>query len=421
MPVQVLMPAVSQHMTTGRLTRWLVRPGDRVAVGDVIAEVETGNVTMEVEAVDGGVIGALLVAAGKAEIGVGAPIATLVAGAPSVSAPSRRRSSPLARRLARAADVDLDSVPGSGPDGRIVKRDVEAAIGRSESTGHRAAELAAASQDQHTQRAGGGRAVALHAGERLVEIVVDEGESSSHAALPVVHHPDRCRAVPHGEDERRRASLLELAARAVPQFVLRFDCRMEAVERARARMNGGIAPRTGKPLALTDTDFVVKALALALQQVPEANVSWSPDAMLHHTTSDVAVIGAAVGSAAAVIVRDAEVKSLNAISDEIAGASAPLAADQRALAQSAGGSMSVHVLRSGSASAFECMVMPPQSGALALGPVETRPVVGEDGIVAGRVVSCALVCDQRAIGPAAASALVSAFKSLIEDPLRMLV
>lgn len=430
MPIQISMPAVSPSMTVGRLTRWLVRPGDRIDVGDVIAEVETGSVTMEVEAVDGGVIAALLVAAGQADVRVGAPIATIVVGGaprseplsarevPEAPSPGRRRASPLARRLAREAEIDLAAVTGSGPGGRVVKRDIDAVVARRQVTSPGPA--APATVRRAVTSTGSGRAVAVHGDDRLREIVVEDDARASGPAVRVTYAAERYRVVAHGAFERGRAEVLEQAARTVPQFVLRCDCRMEEVERARARMNGGIVPRTGKALALTDLDFVVKAMALALQQVPAANVSWSADAMLHHAAADISVVIAAPDGTVTALVADAQSKSLHEISDEIRD-NTERARSGRGDALYEVGAVSVHTFATAAAGAFECMVVPPRSAALALGQVETRPIVSDGAIVAGRVVSCALACDQRAIEPGVAAALLAVFKSLVEDPLRMLV
>lgn len=432
MPIQVLMPALSPSMETGRLSRWLVAAGDRVRPGDVIAEVETATATMEVEAVDGGVIGALLVAAGSDEITVDTPIATIVTGDEPAAAgrgaeaasPARVRASPLARRLAAEAGIDIALIAGSGPDGRVVKRDVLAwrlrpvARPRGEVGTDARAE---AGREPPPQRAEAppSRSLAPFESGRLRVVAEAAAAALSDAAIRRLYDPAGYDLVPHDGVRRAAALRLERSTRTIPHVVLRAECRMEEVQRARRRMNGGPGGRGGKPLALGITDFLVKALALALQQVPAANVTWTADAMLRHKSSDVAV--AVPDGLVSPVIRHAELKSLSEIADEIDDLADRARRRRLAPHEYQGGSTSIVNVGMAGVRELDAVIEPPHATVLAVGGVEQRPVVVDERIEVGAVMNCSLACDARAVDAATGAQVLAAFKALVEDPLRMLV
>ncbi len=471
MPIHVLMPALSPRMETGKLTRWLVAAGDRVEPGDVIAEVETATATMEVEAVDAGHIGEILVAAGSEDVAVDTPIATIVARAPakvvadaepnrtgrggmaparsaaSEAGQSRRasgrvRASPLARRLAREARLDLAAIAGSGPEGRIIKRDIVAWRARAAASTH---SVAAGNQTSGGMATGkpakalGGPSLPLAkgatrslatleptslrpaAGPATRAMAKDVAADFTDAAIRRLYDPASYEAVPHDAMRRAIASRLQYAKSTVPHFYLRVDCRMEEVQRARARMNGGPSNRGGGTLALTVTDFLVKALALALQQVPDANVTWTEEAMLRHKSSDVGVAVAVEGGLVTPVIRHAELKSLSEISDELAALAERARRRRLAPHEYQGGATAISNLGMMGVRDFDAVINPPHATILAVGAAEQRPVVVDGRIEVGTVMSCSLSCDHRAVDGATGADLLTAFKALIEDPLRMLV
>ncbi|MBL8565646.1 MAG: 2-oxo acid dehydrogenase subunit E2 [Hyphomicrobiaceae bacterium] len=466
MPIHVLMPALSPRMETGKLTRWLVAAGDRVEPGDVIAEVETATATMEVEAVDAGQIGELLVAAGSDDVAVDTPIATIVAraatkaaaeaapapvrpgrvgvmtpvrGAEVEAGQSRRvsgrvRASPLARRMAREARLDLAAIAGSGPDGRIVKRDIVAWRARAA-----AADISGGMATEKREKVlgepslpladGAGRSLATleqgalrpAAGAATKPIAKDVAGDFTDAAIRRLYDPASYEAVPHDAMRRAIAERLQYSKSTVPHFYLRIDCRMEEVQRARARMNGGPPGRGGRALALTVTDFLVKALALALQQVPDANVTWTEEAMLRHKSSDVGVAVAIEGGLVTPVIRHAELKSLSEISDELASLAERARRRRLAPHEYQGGATAISNLGMMGVRDFDAVINPPHATILAVGAAEQRPVVVDGRIEVGTVMSCSLSCDHRAVDGATGAEFLAAFKALIEDPLRMLV
>lgn len=377
MPVQILMPSLSPAMGEGTLTRWLVGVGDPVTSGTVIAEIETAAATMEIESIDDGRIARILVAAGTANVAAGTPIAEL-------AEPARVPVSPLARRLALQLGLALTDVRGSGPNGRIVKRDVEAASALNRE-GKMA--LVAAQPEARSQLQPG----------RTFDIV----------------DADRAR--------RTYVERLTRAASDVPHAYLTLDCRLDEMLRTRARINAMSPSREPRRHRLTINDFIVKAWALALQRVPSANATWRDGRAVRQQDSDVAVAIAGDFGVGLPVIRQAHAKSLSEISDEIR----QLRMDARRIGIGTdaweGCATTISNLGMYGIKNFDSVVHSPQTTLLAVGAAEHRPVVNGDRLEIGTVMTCTLSCDQRAIDGAVSAELLAVFKDFIEDPVRMLV
>jgi pyruvate dehydrogenase E2 component (dihydrolipoamide acetyltransferase) len=466
MPINILMPALSPTMEKGNLAKWLKKEGEAVKTGDVIAEIETDKATMEYEAVDDGVLAKIVVPEGTSDVPVNQLIAVLAqegedvkaaaaaagkgapppakapaapaaalqlapaaatsspvqaktpsqppASAPPKSAGAERPasnghgagargadrifSSPLARRLAKEAGIEIGRIEGSGPHGRVIARDVEAAkSGR----GFRAPSAAPA------------------AGAPAPMIA----PSMSDQQIRALYEDGSYEVVPHDGMRRTIAQRLTAAAQSMPVFYLTIDCDIGKLLSAREEINAA-APKDkdGKPAyKLSVNDFVIKALALALRQVPDANVSWTEGGMLKHKHSDIGVAVAMPNGLITPIVRGAEAKSLSAISNEMKDL-AKRARDRKLKpAEYQGGTTSVSNLGMYGIKDFTAVINPPQSTILAVGTGEERAVVRDGKIVAAHVMSVTLACDHRAIDGALGAVLISAFKALIENPVMMLV
>ena len=458
MPTQILMPALSPTMEKGNLAKWLKKEGDTVKSGDVIAEIETDKATMEYEAVDEGTIAKILVPEGTQDVPVNSPIAVLAgegedvkaaaagAGAapkpqgpqaeakktPAATAPQQQQAaqkpmprpeepaavqakagvskdegrgiaaggrvfaSPLARRFAKEAGIDLSRVQGSGPHGRVIARDVDAA---KSGKGLRApAAPAAASAPAVTPAMSDQQVLALY----------EEGSYE---------------LIPHDSMRRTIAQRLTAAAQSMPVFYLTVDCDIGKLTAAREEINA-LAPKDkdGKPAyKLSVNDFVIKALALALQRVPEANVSWTESAILRHKHSDVGVAVALPFGLITPIIRQAELKSLSAISNEMRELSARARAKKLKPHEYQGGTTSVSNLGMYGIKDFTAVINPPQSSILAVGTGEERAVVRDGKIEIAMLMSVTLSCDHRPIDGALGAQLLTAFKTLIENPLMMVV
>jgi pyruvate dehydrogenase E2 component (dihydrolipoamide acetyltransferase) len=465
MPINIFMPALSPTMEKGNLAKWLKKEGEAVKTGDVIAEIETDKATMEYEAVDDGVLAKIVVPEGTNDVPVNQLIAVLAqegedvkaaaaaagkgapppAKAPAAPAPTAQAapaaaapqtpvqakvpppppappkpaaaerpatnghgagvggtnrifSSPLARRLAKEAGVDIGRIEGSGPYGRVVARDVEAAkSGR----GLRAPSA--------TPAAGApAPVVAPSMSDQQIRALYEEGSYE---------------VVPHDGMRRTIAQRLTAAAQSMPVFYLTVDCDIGKLLNAREEINAA-APKDkdGKPAyKLSVNDFVIKALALALQQVPDANVSWTEGGMLKHKHSDVGVAVALPNGLITPIVRGAETKSLSVISNEMKDL-AKRARDRKLKPNEyQGGTTSVSNLGMYGIKDFTAVINPPQSTILAVGTGEERAVVRDGKIVAAHIMSVTLACDHRSIDGALGAVLISAFKALIENPVMMLV
>jgi pyruvate dehydrogenase E2 component (dihydrolipoamide acetyltransferase) len=450
MPINILMPALSPTMEKGNLAKWLKKEGDKVKSGDVIAEIETDKATMEVEAVDEGTIAKILVPEGTQDVPVNDVIAVMAgdgedvksAGAGSAAAPkaaeapaakpaaapppqaapapkpaatgptqaaapqaaasvaqanghARVFSSPLARRLAKEAGIELARINGSGPHGRIVARDVE------EAKSGKGLKAPAAAP-------GAAPAIAPAMSDKQILALFEEGSYE---------------IVPHDGMRRTIAQRLTAATQSVPTFYLTIDCDIGRLLDAREQINAA-APKDKekKPLyKLSVNDFVIKALAVALQQVPDCNVSWTEAGMVKHKHSDVGVAVAMPGGLITPIIRNAESKSLSTISNEMKDLAARARTRKLKPQEYQGGTSSVSNLGMFGISHFTAVINPPQSTILAVGASEERAVVRNGKIEAAHIMSVTLSCDHRAIDGALGAELIGAFRRLIENPVMMMV
>ena len=446
MPINILMPALSPTMEKGNLAKWLKKEGDKVKSGDVIAEIETDKATMEVEAVDEGTIAKILVPEGTQDVPVNDIIAVLAgdgedvkaagagaapapkpaeapkpAAAPAPAAPTpapataaapaptpqaaaapaktnghaRVFSSPLARRLAKEAGIDIARIDGSGPHGRIVARDVEGARSGKGLKAPAAAPSAAP-------------AIAPAMSDKQILSLFEEGSYE---------------IVPHDGMRRTIAQRLTAATQSVPTFYLTIDCDIGRLLDAREQINAA-APKDKekKPLyKLSVNDFVIKALAVALQQVPDCNVSWTEAGMVKHKHSDIGVAVAMPGGLITPIIRNAESKSLSTISNEMKDLAARARTRKLKPQEYQGGTSSVSNLGMFGISHFTAVINPPQSTILAVGASEERAVVRNGKVEAAHIMSATLSCDHRAIDGALGAELIGAFRRLIENPVMMMV
>ncbi len=458
MPTEILMPALSPTMEEGKLAKWLVKEGQKVRSGDIIAEIETDKATMEVEAVDEGTVGSLLIAEGTEKVKVNTPIAVLLgdgekAGAASASAPkptpaaapspapaaaaaapapkpapapaaaptaaaaaapaaakpaanghaagARIFASPLARRLAKEAGLDLGRVAGSGPHGRIVRRDIEAAAKSGSAK-------AAPAQSTALTPASAAAAPALAA-------------PMADSKILALYEKDSYEVVPHDGMRRVIAERLTQSKQTIPHFYLTIDCRLDTLLAARERINAA-APKEGpRAYKLSVNDFVIKALALALQRVPGANATWTGEGMLRHRHSDVGVAVAVEGGLFTPVIRHAELKTLGEISNEMKDLAARARKRRLAPHEYQGGTTSISNLGMFGITSFDAVINPPHATILAVGAGEKKPVVVGDRIEIATIMSCTLSCDHRVVDGALGAELLNAFRGLIEDPVRMLV
>ena len=427
----ILMPALSPTMEEGVLAKWHVKVGDVVSAGDVIAEIETDKATMEVEAVDEGEITDILVAEGTEGVKVNTPIARLkdeggaaapqksekpaakaeetpkaapaAVEAPKASAPvapapaapksdngDRIFSSPLARRIAAQNGVDLKSVKGTGPHGRIVKRDVEAA-------GKGAAQPAAA-----TTAAAAISGIAPRQVQSLAQMGIPDG---SYDLIPL--------------DGMKKAVARRMvdSIQNVPHFPLFIDCEIDQLMAVRAKVNKMLEPQGIK---VSVNDFIIKAAALALKMVPEANASYTPEGIAMHHNADVSMAVAIDGGLITPIIRKAETKGLAQIATE----SKDLAkrARERKLKpeEFQGGTFSVSNLGMFGIKQFTSIINEPQGCIMSVGAGEQRAVVKNGQIVPATVMTVTLTCDHRVVDGATGARFLQAFKPLIEDPVAML-
>jgi pyruvate dehydrogenase E2 component (dihydrolipoamide acetyltransferase) len=429
MPIEILMPALSPTMTEGNLARWLKKEGDEVHSGDVLAEIETDKATMEVEAADDGKIGKILVPEGAQGIKVNEPIALLlgededasalehfaeepprpapvappppmesVQPAPAVR-PDKERgngrifASPLARRMAQQAGLELGAIRGSGPQGRIVKSDIEAALspGRAVPTPMLA--------PTPTLEQPGPAAPALSK-ERVVALAGNP---------PYTERPLNAM-------RRVIARRLTESKQTVPHFYLTIDCEIDALLKIRAELNA-----KSEAYRLSVNDFVIRATALALRQVPAANASWSDYAILLWDTVDIAVAVALDDGLITPIVKAADRKGLAAIANQTKDLVARARAGKLKLEEFQGGTFSVSNLGMYGVREFAAVINPPHGGILAVGAGEQRPVVKNGALAVATVMSCTLSCDHRAVDGAVGAQFLAAFKKLVEDPLTMLL
>ncbi len=479
MPINILMPALSPTMEKGNLAKWLKKEGDAVKTGDVIAEIETDKATMEYEAVDDGVMAKIVVPEGTNDVPVNQLIAVLAqegedvkaaaaaagkgappgarapspppspargegaaqqAVAPSTApatkegkSPSEPRAShapspfagegggegarpnghgtnrvfasPLARRLAKEAGIDLARITGSGPHGRVIARDVAAA---KEGKGLRAPTAAPAAPG--ALAAAGAPLIAQSLSDQQVRALYEEGSYEF---------------IPHDGMRRTIAQRLTASTQTIPHFYLTVDCDIGKLLAAREEINASAGKdKDGKPVyKLSVNDFVIKALALALQRVPDANVSWTEAGLLKHKHSDVGV-GVAVALPAGLItpiIRNVETKTLSAISNEMKELAVRARARKLKPHEYQGGGSSVSNLGMYGIKDFTAVINPPQSTILAVGSGEQRAVVRHGKIEAAQIMSVTLSCDHRSVDGALGAQLLGAFKALIENPVMMVV
>jgi pyruvate dehydrogenase E2 component (dihydrolipoamide acetyltransferase) len=434
----ILMPALSPTMEEGVLAKWHVKVGDTVSAGDVIAEIETDKATMEVEAVDEGEVLEILVAEGTEGVKVNTPIARLAgedgakapapkADAPKAEAPKaepeapataeapkaqaaepapaksqadgsppkasgeRVFSSPLARRLAEQAGLDIASIKGTGPHGRVVKRDVEAAAGKG------GTKAASAPATQGTATAAEARKV-----QSLAQMGIPDG---SYDLIPL--------------DGMRKAIARRLtdSFRDVPHFPLTIDCEIDGLMAVRAKVNAMLEPQGIK---VSVNDFVIKAVALALKAVPEANASYSPEGIAMHHHADIAMAVAIDGGLITPIIRAAETKSLSQIATESKDL-AKRARDRKLKPEEfQGGTFSVSNLGMFGIKSFASIINEPQGAIMSVGAGEQRPVVKDGQLAVATVMTVTLTCDHRVVDGAVGAKFLQAFKPLIEDPVTML-
>ncbi len=421
MAIEILMPALSPTMEEGTLAKWLVAVGDVVKSGQILAEIETDKATMEFEAVDEGRIGALLVAAGTSGVKVNAAIAVLVedgedlgatvapkavvaavAAAPvaavsaaAVAAPkasgARVFASPLARRIAHEKGLDLSSVAGSGPHGRIVRADVLGAV---------AAPVAAPVTAPAAAKPAG--APAGLSTETVLKMYADR----SYVEVPL--------------DGMRRtiAARLTEAKQTIPHFYLRRSVRLDALMAFREQLNKGLEARGVK---LSVNDFIIKASAMALQSVADANAVWAGDRILRLKPSDVAVAVAIEGGLFTPVLRDAETKSLSALSAEMKDLAARAKSKKLAPHEYQGGSFAISNLGMMGVENFDAVINPPHGAILAVGAGIKQPVVLADGSLGvATVMSMTLSVDHRAIDGALGATLLKAIVDNLENPMSML-
>jgi pyruvate dehydrogenase E2 component (dihydrolipoamide acetyltransferase) len=315
------------------------------------------------------------------------------------AATGRIAASPLARRLARAAGLDLAAITGSGPHGRIIKRDIDGAL----ATGR-----------------GGTGAVSQAIAMRQAP-AVSEPLGFSDAKILALYDKGTYEIVPHDKMRRVIAERLTLAKQTIPHYYLSIECRLDELLQARERMNAA-APREGpRAYKLSVNDFLIKALALALQEVPAANATWTEGGMLRHKYSDVGVAVAADGGLFTPVVHQAEMKSLSEISNEMRDLADRARKRRLAPHEYQGGTTSISNLGMYGIKSFDAVINPPHATILAVGMAERRPVVADDQIVPATVMSATLSCDHRVVDGATGAALLAAFKAFVEDPVRMLI
>ena len=436
MPIQILMPALSPTMTEGNVASWLKNEGDSVQAGDILCEIETDKATMEVEATDEGTLARIVAPAGTEAVPVNAviglileegedasalegaaaaaPVAAAPAAAPAEPAPAapaaspasapspggngampparepgaRIFASPLARRMAKQAGLALESITGTGPNGRIVKVDVEAAI-------------AAAA------------AAPAPAPAAAAPVAAPAAAPVAPAATAAAYQD-----TPASTMRKVIAQRLQEAKREVPHFYLTVDCAVDALLETRVQLN-----ERSDAYTLSVNDFVIRAAALALRKVPAANASWVDGVLRQYSSADVSVAVAIEDGLVTPIVRNADGKGLAEISAEVKELAGRARAKPMGLAPAEyqGGTFSVSNLGMYGIKEFAAIINPPQSMILAVGTAEQRPVVKDGALAVATMMSCTLSVDHRVVDGALGAQFLQAFKGLIEDPLTMLL
>jgi pyruvate dehydrogenase E2 component (dihydrolipoyllysine-residue acetyltransferase) len=434
MPITITMPALSPTMTEGTLAKWLVKEGDSVSSGDILAEIETDKATMEVEAIDEGVVGRLLVAEGTEGVAVNTPIAIVLEegeddsaleaaaapappkapkaelpsakpaapAAPATAAPAadtgkgktpaapaddrgRIKASPLARRMAAQAGLELSALAGSGPGGRVVKADIEAALQKGAPSPARAAEAPV--------RAAVTAAAAAEPFEPAFELQ------------------------PLSQMRKVIAQRLTESKQTVPHFYLTVDCEIDALLALRKQLND----KADGAYRLSVNDLVIKAVAVALKRVPAANTSYTADGIKAYARADIAVAVATEHGLITPVIRDAGAKGLETISNEMKVLAEKARERKLKPEEYQGGTFSISNLGMYGIKQFEAVINPPQACILAVGAGEQRPVVKDGAVAIATVMSCTLSTDHRAVDGAIGAQFMAAFKRLVEDPVSMLL
>ncbi|MCK8483842.1 pyruvate dehydrogenase complex dihydrolipoamide acetyltransferase [Aliiroseovarius sp. S2029] len=431
MATEILMPALSPTMEEGTLAKWLVKEGDEVASGDLLAEIETDKATMEFEAVDEGIIGKILIEEGTEGVKVNTAIAILVeegeevgevaesapatpaaaeaeaapeakeASAPAAAKPAapapqaadgtRIFASPLARRIAADKGLDLAQIKGSGPKGRIIKADVEGATATAPKSAPEAASAPAAAAPAPSVSADA--VAAMYEGRDFEEIKLDGMRKTI-------------------------AARLSEAKQTIPHFYLRRDIKLDALLAFRSQLNKQLESRGVK---LSVNDFIIKAVAIALQQVPEANAVWAGDRVLQMKASDVAVAVAIEGGLFTPVLQDADQKSLSSLSKQMKDLAARARDRKLAPHEYQGGSFAISNLGMFGIDNFDAIVNPPHAGILAVGTGVKKPVVGDNGeLTTATVMSVTMSVDHRVIDGAVGANLLKAIVENLENPMTML-
>ena len=428
MPVKILLPALSPTMTEGTLARWLKNEGDKVNSGDILAEVETDKATMEIEAIDDGKLGRILVAEGTEGIPINTPIALILEEGEEESAledvvgiektapipieknlegvsevrdktlvhrsvplaesqlkapkeverHGRIFASPLAKKMAEQAGLDLGEISGSGPNGRIVKADIESALVRTQS-------------------------------DPVSTKILP-------SAPPEMSPPEFGTSVPNTNMRKIIAERLTEAKQTIPHFYLSIDCEIDNLLEVRTELNG-----RSTEYKLSINDFIIRASALALRKVPAANASWTDAATILHNSADISVAVAIDGGLITPIIFNADDKGLAEISNEMSKLVQRSRDGRLKPEEYQGGSFSISNLGMHGIKEFSAVINPPQSGILAVGAGEQRPIVKNGALAIATVMSCTLSCDHRVVDGAIGAEWLAAFKVLIEDPLTMLL
>jgi pyruvate dehydrogenase E2 component (dihydrolipoamide acetyltransferase) len=441
MPIQILMPALSPTMTEGTLAKWLKKEGDTVDAGDVLCEIETDKATMEVEAVDEGTLGKILVAEGSQNVAVNTPIALLLeegedasaldgAGAapakpapkaaepapapaaaptpvpaaapapapkPAAASGGRVFASPLAKRMAGQSGLDIGAIAGSGPHGRVVKRDVENAI----ATGTGKAAPAAAP----APKAAAGAAAAAPA---MPVFRADD---------PILANMPAFEALPNSSMRKIIAKRLTESARDIPHFNVSADVEIDALLALRKELNG----KDGADYKLSVNDFVVKAVAVALKRVPGCNVAYTEDAILRFKRVDISIAVAIEGGLITPIIKDAGSKGLAAISEDAKALAAKARDGKLQPEEFQGGTFTISNLGMFGVKSFNSIINPPQGGILSVGAGEERPVVKNGKIAIANVMSLTLAVDHRCIDGAMAAGFMKELKAILQDPIQLML
>ena len=450
MPINITMPALSPTMEEGNLAKWLVKEGDKIKSGDVLAEIETDKATMEVEAVDEGTVAKIVVPAGTEGVKVNALIAVLAAdgediaaaasgaggnaapaakeapkaeAAPAAAAPApasaatsaasarapaetdghRTFASPLARRLAKEAGVDVAALSGSGPHGRVIKKDIEAAISGG------------------TAKAASAAAPAAQPAAAAAPTAAPKGMSEE--TVLKLFEPGSYELVPHDGMRKTIAKRLQESKQTIPHFYVSVDCELDALLALRTQLNDTASKsKDGAPAyKLSVNDMVIKALALALRDVPDANVSWTDSNMVKHKHADVGVAVSIPGGLITPIIRSAEQKTLSTISNEMKDYGKRAKERKLKPEEYQGGTTAVSNMGMMGVKNFAAVVNPPHATILAVGAGEQRVIVKKGEMAIATVMTVTLSTDHRAVDGALGAELLAAFKGYIENPMGMLV